>query len=132
MGIVEISGVALTMFQLKGVAYQWWQTYELGIPADAASLSWTQFSKMFLREFVPQTLQVAWRAKFEQLRQGTMSVSEYAVRFSDLSRHAPALVSIVRERVCRFFEGLSHDIQFNMAQELETDVLFQQVVEIAR
>ncbi|XP_070046793.1 uncharacterized protein [Nicotiana tomentosiformis] len=87
---------------------------------------------MFLREYLPQTLRDAWRAAFEQLRHGTMSVSEYAVRFSDLSRHAPALVSSVRERVRRFIEWLSHGIRFNMAGELEADVPFQQVVDIAQ
>ncbi|XP_070057570.1 uncharacterized protein [Nicotiana tomentosiformis] len=61
-----------------------------------------------------------------------MSVSEYAVRFSDLARHAPALVSTVRELVRRFIEGLRHDIQFSIARELESDVSFQQVVGIAR
>ncbi|XP_070045616.1 uncharacterized protein [Nicotiana tomentosiformis] len=97
MGIVETSGVAFTIFQLSGAAYQWWQVYEEGCPTDAASLSWTQFSEMFLREFIPQTLRDAWRAEFEQLCQGTMSVPEYAIRFSDLSRHTPALVFTVRE-----------------------------------
>ncbi|XP_070047185.1 uncharacterized protein [Nicotiana tomentosiformis] len=87
---------------------------------------------MFLREFVPQSLRDAWYANFEQLRQGTMSVSEYAVRFSELARHAPALVATVRERVCRFIKGLRHDIRFSMDRELESDVSFQQVVGIAR
>ncbi|XP_070049010.1 uncharacterized protein [Nicotiana tomentosiformis] len=87
---------------------------------------------MFLRDFVPQTLRDAWRMEFEQLRLGSMSVLEYAIRFSDLSRHATALVSTVRERVCRFIKGLSHGIRFSMARELEMDVLFQQMVEIAR
>ncbi|XP_070040789.1 uncharacterized protein [Nicotiana tomentosiformis] len=59
-------------------------------------------------------------------------MSEYAVRFSELSRHAPILVSIVREQVRRFIEGLNYVIRFSMAQELETDTPYQQVVEIAR
>ncbi|XP_070005479.1 uncharacterized protein [Nicotiana sylvestris] len=132
MGIAEMSGVAFTMFQLKGVTYQWWRAYELGSPANAASLTLVQFSEMFLREFVPQSLRDTWRVEFENLRQGTMSVLEYTVRFSDLARHASALAATVRERVCRFIKGLKHDIQFSMARELESDVLFQQVVGITR
>ncbi|XP_070043632.1 uncharacterized protein [Nicotiana tomentosiformis] len=99
MGIVETSEVDFVMFQLRGAAYQWWRAYELGSPDEEASLSWVQFSEMFLREFVPQSLRDAWCAEFEKLRQGTMLVSEYAVRFSDLARHAPALVATVKERV---------------------------------
>nr|XP_009791299.1 PREDICTED: uncharacterized protein LOC104238598 [Nicotiana sylvestris] len=61
-----------------------------------------------------------------------MTVSEYAVRFSDLARHAPALVSIVRERVRRFIEGLHPSTSISMAQELEMDISYQQVVSIPR
>nr|XP_009787669.1 PREDICTED: uncharacterized protein LOC104235577 [Nicotiana sylvestris] len=92
MGIVEMRGAAFTMFQLKGAAYQWWRVYELSCPTDAASLTWS--------------LRDAWHVEFEQLHQGTMLVLKYAVRFSDLARYAPTLVTTVRERVCRFIEGL--------------------------
>ncbi|XP_070036684.1 uncharacterized protein [Nicotiana tomentosiformis] len=96
MGIVEMSGVAFTTFQLKGAAYQWWRAYEFGSPVELASLTWVQFSEMFLREF------------------------------SDMARYAPPLVAKVRERVRRFIEGLRHDMWFSMARELESNVSFQQ------
>ncbi|XP_070057238.1 uncharacterized protein [Nicotiana tomentosiformis] len=98
MGILETSGVAFVTFQLSGAAYRWWQDYEEGSPGDAASLTRTQFSKMFLKEFVPQTLGDTWGAEFEQLHQGIMIVSKYDVRFSELSKHAPALVSTVKKQ----------------------------------
>ncbi|XP_070046567.1 uncharacterized protein [Nicotiana tomentosiformis] len=123
MGIVEVSGVAFTTFQLSKAAYRWWQAYEQGQLVDATPLTWAQFSEMFLREFV--LLPDAWRTEFEKLRQGTMLLSEYALRLSELSRHAPALVSIVRERVHKFIKGLSYGLRFSRARELETDTLFQ-------
>ncbi|XP_070034728.1 uncharacterized protein [Nicotiana tomentosiformis] len=60
-----------------------------------------------------------------------MTVSEYAVRLSDLARHAPALVAIVRERVRRFIEGIHPSIRISMVRELETDISYQQVVSIS-
>ncbi|XP_070051777.1 uncharacterized protein [Nicotiana tomentosiformis] len=132
MGIVETSGVSFTAFQLRGAAYQWWRAYELSSSDEAASLTWTHFSEMFLREYVPQSLRDAWRAEFEQLRQGSMTVSEYAVHFSRLARHAPALVATVKERVRRFIEGLHPSIRTSMARELEMDITYQQAVSIAR
>nr|XP_009798850.1 PREDICTED: uncharacterized protein LOC104245005 [Nicotiana sylvestris] len=87
---------------------------------------------MFLREFVPQSLRDAWNAEFEKLLQGAMSVSEYAVIFSDLAKHAPTLVSTVREKVRWFTEGLHPSIRTSMARELEIDILYQQTVSIAR
>ncbi|XP_070054532.1 uncharacterized protein [Nicotiana tomentosiformis] len=102
MVIVEVSGVAFTTFQLSGAANQWWQVYEEGRPADAIPPTWAQFSKTFLK------------------------------KFSELARHAPTLVPTVRERDCRFIEGIDFDLKICMAQELQTDTPFQQVVEITR
>nr|XP_009791984.1 PREDICTED: uncharacterized protein LOC104239140 [Nicotiana sylvestris] len=61
-----------------------------------------------------------------------MTMSEYAIRFSELSRHVFTLVSTVRERVCRFIERFSYGLRFIMVRELETNTAFQLVVEIAR
>ncbi|XP_070054134.1 uncharacterized protein [Nicotiana tomentosiformis] len=124
MGIVETSGVSFSAFHLRGAAYQWWRAYELSSPDEAASLTWTQFSEMFLHEYIPQGLIDAWRAELEQLRQGSMTVSEYTVCFSGLARHAPALVATVKERVCRFIEGLHPSIRTSMARELEMDITY--------
>ncbi|XP_070036131.1 uncharacterized protein [Nicotiana tomentosiformis] len=132
MGVAESSGVSFTSFQLRGVAYQWWRAYELSSMDEATSLTWTQFSDMFLRKYVPQSLRDAWRADIEQLRQGTMTVSEYTYRFSDLARHAPALVVTVRERVRRFILGLYPSIRISIVRELEMDISYQQVVSLAR
>ncbi|XP_070055102.1 uncharacterized protein [Nicotiana tomentosiformis] len=84
MGIAKSSGISFTAFQLRGAAYQWWRAYELGSPAEAASFTWTQFSNMFLMEYVPRSLRDVWRVEFEQLRHGAMTMSKYAICFSDL------------------------------------------------
>ncbi|XP_070041292.1 uncharacterized protein [Nicotiana tomentosiformis] len=87
---------------------------------------------MFLREYVPQSVRDVWSTEFEQLRQGAMTVSEYAVCFNDLAKHSPALVATVRERVRRFIERLNPSIRFSIARELEMDIAYEQVVGIAR
>nr|XP_009763500.1 PREDICTED: uncharacterized protein LOC104215412 [Nicotiana sylvestris] len=61
-----------------------------------------------------------------------MTVSEYAIRFSELARHAPTLVTTFKERFYKFIEGLDYDIKISMARELQTNTPFQQVVEVAR
>ncbi|XP_070056800.1 uncharacterized protein [Nicotiana tomentosiformis] len=132
MGIVEVSGVVFTTFQLSGSVCRWWKIFEEGRPADATPPTWAQFAEMFLKEFVPETLRDAWRTEFERLHEGTMTVSEYAIRFSELARHAPILVPTIRERVHRFIKGLGYDIKICMDRELQTDTPFQQVVDIAR
>ncbi|XP_070036351.1 uncharacterized protein [Nicotiana tomentosiformis] len=124
MGIMEMSGVSFTTFQLSGAAYQCWRAYELSSPDEEASLTWTQFSEMFLRAYVPQSLRNARSAEFEKLRQGAMTVSEYAICFSELARNAPTLVATFRERVRRFIEGLHPSIQTSMDMELDIDITY--------
>ncbi|XP_070012471.1 uncharacterized protein [Nicotiana sylvestris] len=68
------------------------------------------------------SLKDAWRAEFEHLCKDAMTFSKYVVRYTSLARHAPALVSTVRERVCRFIEGLIPSIRSSMARELEMDI----------
>ncbi|XP_070002127.1 uncharacterized protein [Nicotiana sylvestris] len=109
MGISGSSGVSFTTFQLRGAAYEWWRTYELDSPDDAASLTWNRFSDLFLREYIPQSLGDAWRPKFEHLCQGAMTVLEYVFCYTSLARHALALVSTIHERVmsiARRIEGM--------------------------
>ncbi|XP_070046007.1 uncharacterized protein [Nicotiana tomentosiformis] len=112
MGIVHSSEVSFLTFQFRGAAYQWWQAYELDSPAES--------------------LRDSWHAEFEQVRQDSMTVLEYAVRFNDLARHAPTLVATIRERVRRFIEGLHPSIRYSMARELEMDITYEQVMSIAR
>ncbi|XP_070004206.1 uncharacterized protein [Nicotiana sylvestris] len=124
VGISGSSGVSFNAFQLRGAAYEWWCTYELDSLNEATSFTWTQFSDLFLREFVSQSLRDAWRAKFDHLCQGAMTISEYAVCYTSLSRHAPALVSTVRERVRRFIEGLISRIKSSMVCKLDMDISY--------
>ncbi|XP_070031905.1 uncharacterized protein [Nicotiana tomentosiformis] len=61
-----------------------------------------------------------------------MTVTEYCIRFNELSRHAPTLVSTIKEGVRRFIERISYGLRFGMERELETDTPFQQVIKNAR
>ncbi|XP_070005536.1 uncharacterized protein [Nicotiana sylvestris] len=79
-----------------------------------------------------RSLRDASSTKFENLHQGTMTVSKYVICYTSLARHAPALVSTVCERVRRFIKGLIPNIRSSMARELEMDVSYHQVVSIAR
>ncbi|XP_070032910.1 uncharacterized protein [Nicotiana tomentosiformis] len=86
--IMETSGVSFTTFQMSGVAFRWKEAYELIRPVDAASLMWHEFYVLFLEKFVPQARREELRRQFEKLRREGMSVTQYEMRFSELSIHA--------------------------------------------
>jgi len=45
--------------------------------------------------------------EFINFRQGNMSVKEYALRFTQLSKYAPSLVANSRSRMSKFVSGVS-------------------------
>ena len=49
--------------------------------------------------------------EFLNLKQRTMTVAEYEVRFTQLSHYAPMMVATERDRCCRFEEGFHYDIR---------------------
>nr|XP_033510967.1 uncharacterized protein LOC117275756 [Nicotiana tomentosiformis] len=124
MGIVEVSEVAFITFELSGAAYRLCPAYKEGRTIYAVPLTWAQLSDMFLGSLFLRPSETCGAQSSSSSVRGLI-VSEYAIQFSELSRHAPVLVSTGRERVRRFIEQLSYDLRFSMAQKLETNTPFQ-------
>ncbi|XP_070046459.1 uncharacterized protein [Nicotiana tomentosiformis] len=55
--------------RLSGVAFRWWEAYEVSRLAGATPFMWHEFSVLFLEKFVPQTRREKLRRQFGQLRQ---------------------------------------------------------------
>ena len=53
MGIVETNGADFTAFRLSGFAKKWWRNYCLARPDGSPTLTWDQFSRLFLEKFLP-------------------------------------------------------------------------------
>ncbi|XP_070057795.1 uncharacterized protein [Nicotiana tomentosiformis] len=86
-GILETIRVSFTTFQLTGATFRWWETY---------------------------TRREELRKQFEYLRQEDLSVTQYEMRFSELSRYVVWLVPTEREKIRRFINGLNHQFRFVM------------------
>ncbi|XP_070046958.1 uncharacterized protein [Nicotiana tomentosiformis] len=116
-GILETNGVSFTTFQFSGVAFRWWEAYERRMPVGAPPPTWQEFSVLFLEKFVSQYCREELGIQFEQLWQDGMSVTQYKMRFSELAHHAIWLVPIDRERIMRFIDGLTYQLQLLMTME---------------
>ncbi|XP_070046734.1 uncharacterized protein [Nicotiana tomentosiformis] len=132
MRILESHGVDFTTFQLEGRTRRWWQSYLLGRPTGSPPMNWSQFTHRFLDRSIPPSEREELRYQFEHLKQGDMSVTDYEVRFSELSRHALMILPTDAERVRRFVVGLHSSIRANMAREVEMGISYQLVLEIAQ
>ncbi|XP_070045219.1 uncharacterized protein [Nicotiana tomentosiformis] len=132
MGIIGTNEVNFVVFQMTGCAKGWWRDYVLTGPAGSPSLTWDQFSLIFLEKFIPFTLRKEYCRQFECLQQGSMIVTQYVTRFVDLTRHAIIFLPTERERVRRFIDGLTFTIRLQMAKEMRYDISLQRTIEIAR
>ncbi|XP_070035656.1 uncharacterized protein [Nicotiana tomentosiformis] len=101
MEILESNGVDFTAFQFEGKARRWWQAYFLSRLAGLPSLTWDQFTYLFLEKYIPPSEREELRGQFERLRQGHRSITDYEARFTDLSRHASIILPTDAERVQR-------------------------------
>ncbi|XP_070005554.1 uncharacterized protein [Nicotiana sylvestris] len=108
MGIVETNGVNFAAFHLSGSAKTWWRDYCLARPAGLPSLSWEQFSALFLEKFLSVTQREAYRRQFERLQQGSIMVTQYETRSIDRARHAL------------------------MAKKAGSEIIFQEAANVAR
>ncbi|XP_070039184.1 uncharacterized protein [Nicotiana tomentosiformis] len=61
-----------------------------------------------------------------------MSVTQYDIRYSKLDHHAIWLVPTDRERIIRFIDDLTYQLQLLMTRERVSGATFDEVVDIAR
>ncbi|XP_017974536.1 PREDICTED: uncharacterized protein LOC108661597 [Theobroma cacao] len=107
LGCSSVRSVELAAFQLEDVAQEWYNSLCRGRPMDAAPLAWSEFSTTFLDRFLSLSVRNARARKFETLVQtSSMTVSDYDIKFTQLARYAPYLVSIEEMKIQRFMDGL--------------------------
>ena len=79
----ERQKVKLATFQLEGSAGHWWNTLE-GIHQER-EMEWSDFQMQFLNKYFPEELRKERISEFLELKQGGMTVTEYADKFLELS-----------------------------------------------
>ncbi|XP_057249000.1 uncharacterized protein LOC130590533 [Beta vulgaris subsp. vulgaris] len=108
--------VNFAVFYLKGQADLWWKTARE--MQNQPGFGWEGLKEAMRNQFYPQSLQLQMESEFIHLRQRGMSVLEYAVKFNELARFAPDLVSTDRQRMNRFEGGLNLDLQERLAANM--------------
>ena len=107
MHMIEEESMELASYQLKDVAYDWVQMWNKGRKKDTAPMTWQLFQDAFLDRFFPLELREAKIEEFMNLRQGSMSVKEYCLKFNQLSKYAPNMMADSRTSMSKFLTGVS-------------------------
>ncbi|WMV13628.1 hypothetical protein MTR67_007013 [Solanum verrucosum] len=93
MGVTLVEKMELASYQLKGVAQVWYTQWKKNRPIRAGPTNWEVFKKAFLDRFFPREMREVKVEEFINLRQGGMSVQEYSLKFTELSKFAQAIVT---------------------------------------
>ncbi|XP_020206257.1 uncharacterized protein LOC109791375 [Cajanus cajan] len=95
---------------LGGEAEYWWRGTRQMLESRGVLVDWDCFRRVFLEKYFPDSVRYAKEAKFIRLHQGSLSVSEYAMRFEHLARfYSQAIFETWRCR--KFVEGLRHELK---------------------
>ncbi|WMV24318.1 hypothetical protein MTR67_017703 [Solanum verrucosum] len=86
---------------------------------EASPIEWESFKSVFLDRFFPLEMREAKVLELINLRKGNMSVREYALRFTQLSKYGPSIGADRRAKMSKFVSGVSDLV----VKECRTDIL---------
>ncbi|KAF3671470.1 putative hyoscyamine 6-dioxygenase-like [Capsicum annuum] len=74
---------------------------------NAAPVTWLEFQSAFLDRFFLLDMREAKVEEFMNLRQGSMTMKEYCLKFNQLAKYAPNLIADPRASMSKFVTGVS-------------------------
>jgi hypothetical protein len=113
---------------LKGPAADWWDAY-VEAHEEPESINWQEFKNSFGSHHVPLKVMKLKKKEFEDLKKGSMTVSEYVTHFTQLSRYALDNVDTNEKKKDWFLNGLDDGLTY--ALEARDFVNFQYMVDKA-
>jgi hypothetical protein len=129
--VVQCNNREKVMFashMLDGPVADWWDAY-VEAHEEPESINWQEFKNCFRSYHVPLGVMKLKKKEFEYLKQGSMSVSEYVTRFTQLSRYAPDNMDTNEKKQDWFLNGSNDGLAY--ALEAHDFVNFQDMVDKA-
>ncbi|GMN67466.1 hypothetical protein TIFTF001_036523 [Ficus carica] len=108
MGLTEHKKVLCASFVLKKDARHWWMTVQMR--RNVATMSWQDFVTEFRAMYYNWEILAAQQDKFNNFKQGSMTVLEAVKKFEQLGRLCPELVPNETEKVRRMMKMFRTDI----------------------
>ncbi|XP_075497765.1 uncharacterized protein LOC142534999 [Primulina tabacum] len=97
----------LDVHQLKDRAKMWWSTTLMTLDAQRIVPSWDIFKLKFKESYCPPSFYSSKASEFHNLKQGDISVADYADTFYAMLRYAPHVAASQVAVVESFIEGLN-------------------------
>jgi hypothetical protein len=94
-------------------ADDWWVSTQTTLEQEDEVITWTVFRREFLNRYFPEDVRGRKEIEFLELKQGNMSVTEYAAKFVELAQFYPHYTGDNAEfsKCIKFENGLRADIK---------------------
>ncbi|XP_050896157.1 uncharacterized protein LOC127102880 [Lathyrus oleraceus] len=75
--------------KLSGEADDWWVDTRLRLETAGEEITWEGFRREFLRKYYPEDVRGKKEIEFLELKQGNLSITEYAAKFTESAKLYP-------------------------------------------
>ena len=107
MGVTCREKAELASYKLKDMAQVCYTQWKGNMLVESGPIEWEEFMEDFLGKYFPCERREVKVEVFINLKQDNMSVEEYSLKFSMLSKYAPSLLSNLRDEMIRFVTGVA-------------------------
>ena len=109
----EVQKVRLGTHMLAEEADDWWVSLLHVLEHDGAVVTWAVFRREFLGRYFSEDVRGMKEIEFLELKQGDMTVTEYAAKFVELGKFYPHYTAETAEfsKCIKFENGLRADIK---------------------
>ena len=113
MDFSEAQKVQFSMHQLEEEADDWWIGTRQRLTSLGEAITWTVFSREFMRKYFPEHVHGKKEIEFLELKQGNFTVSDYALKFVELAKYFPyySEATVEFSRCIKFENGLHAEIK---------------------
>jgi hypothetical protein len=113
MACTEEGKTILGAYVLREEANNWWKNARQRLGPGGAAVPWVVFKREFLVKYFPVDVKNQKVIEFMELKQGNMSVADYAVKFEALCAFSPHYNTVEAEndKCVKFESGLRPDIK---------------------
>ena len=92
---------------MRDVSQIWYTQWKDNRSEESSPIEWEEFKEVFLGKYFPWEKTEVKVEEFINPKQGNISVKEYSLKFSTLSRYDLSLVSNPRDEVSHFVTGVA-------------------------
>jgi hypothetical protein len=115
----------ISIYQLKGKTYMWWDQLVKVQHIKEKSVTWREFKKYFEKKYLTKRYYDKKMKEFFELKLGSMTIDEYEKRFLELLKYV-SLIKDETDKIQRYLKGfpsfISEKIQYDDPKTLEETI----------